>query len=105
MDYLSYISIGSKQTTKNIAYCTTWHAGSFVYTSAGKVSYRHGDGYVELAATPADTATAYYYLRDHVGSVRAVGRGDGTLVQRTAYYLFGGMHGRWNQGKHSINYR
>ena len=85
-------------TARLLATDTTWHAGPFVYTSAGKVSYRHGDGYVELAATPADTATAYYYLRDHVGSVRAVVRGDGTLVQRTAYYPFGGMHGRWSQG-------
>ncbi len=48
---------------------------------------RHTYGYIK-------GDTAYYFLRDHQGSVRQVVSGaDGSVVQENHYYPYGGLHG------------
>ncbi|MDE7375659.1 MAG: hypothetical protein K2N16_02290 [Muribaculaceae bacterium] len=66
---------------------TLTYAGAFVLKGRKLDRALASSGYIK-------GDTAYYFLRDHQGSVRQVVSGaDGSVVQENQYYPYGGLHG------------
>ena len=67
------------------------YAGSLIYEGSGGAALDgvvFGDGFIDCGAGAA-AATAQYFLRDHLGSVRVVAEDASTVVSRTDYLPFG----------------
>ena len=73
--------------------------GSSGYDYSGNMTYKVTKGKIEreslafgggcIASTGSGSYEVRYYLRDHLGSVRAVRTASGRIVEENAYYPFG----------------
>jgi len=50
-------------------------------------------------------ATKYYYVKDHLGSIRVTLNGSGGRVSAQDYYAFGGYARSWNSGEANGKYK
>ena len=73
--------------------------GNFFYTKDG-LRYNFADGY-----TDGTTNGYHYYIRDHQDNNRVVAKYDGTIMQTTHYYPYGGILSQsTNQGVQKFKY-
>ncbi len=90
----TWFADGSKYTALDNAgngYC---YIGSLIYntstnTAATLESTDFSQGRIALNN---NTQTIHYHHKDHLGSVRAITNGGGTVIEQNAYYPFGGRH-------------
>lgn len=83
---------------------TTFYAGAFEYRGDGTL-LRIGLEEGQLVRDPnGDTYTLHYYLKDHLGNVRAVIDEGGQTVQETEYYAFGYALNRSGEDKNKYTY-
>jgi RHS repeat-associated protein len=81
-----------KMVTSGGATTNRYYAGIFEYNSNKTLSLLQTDeGLVEvtLDASNNPVFNYQYYLKDHLGNIRAMFNTSGTLIQRTDYYPFG----------------
>ena len=72
-------------------------AGTGGFEYLGSLIYAYRGGTLSLAQAVTDEGTIQsagvnYFIRDHLGSVRAVVDHTGKIVERNDYYPFGGRH-------------
>ena len=85
-----YDGTGAKQRMSNTNNTVnTKYAGIFEYNENNYLT-RIGTDEGQIAVTSnGNTYTANYYLKDHLGNVRAVINGEGVILQETEYFAFG----------------
>ncbi len=66
-----------------------YYIGSLIYSNSNLESTDFSQGRITLGG---GTQTIHYHHRDHLGSVRAITNGSGTVIEQNAYYPFGGRH-------------
>jgi RHS repeat-associated protein len=68
-----------------------WYCGAMEYDNSRDLSMIHTDeGIIEVTTSGSNRVYNYeYFLKDHLGSTRAVFNSSGTLLERTDYYPFG----------------
>lgn len=65
----------------------TSYSGNLLYEGLEPSKLFFGTGYVDLK----DNCKYYFYITDHLGSVRVVADAQGNAVQHNEYYAFGGL--------------
>ena len=87
--YYTYLSDGTK-----IEVCgyddnePTRYAGSLVYNDGTFESASFGGGRI-VGTNNGANSEVHYFLTDHLGSVRQVVSGDGSVIEQNDYYPFG----------------
>ena len=66
-----------------------YYIGSLIYSNSNLESTDFSQGRIALSG---NTQTIHYHHRDHLGSVRAITNGSGTVIEQNDYYPFGGRH-------------
>ena len=66
---------------------TTDYCDNVIYKDGALERILTDEGYITIAAN--NTPAYHYYLRDHLGSVRVVLNGSGTVEETTHYYPYG----------------
>ena len=76
---------------------STLYVGGFRISNLnGGIKYHYGNGY--LTCSRAGKVTPYFYVRDHLGSVRAALTQTGAVRQITNYYAYGTFMGDVSKG-------
>ncbi len=70
---------------------STTYAGSVEIDGSMNTKWYFGEGYLQMPGTSSQYTT-YYTIPDYQGNIRKVVKSDGTVVQQTAYYPFGGLY-------------
>ena len=85
---------GSKYNTLDNAGNGYHYIGSLIYnTSANATTTLESTDFSQgRIALNNNTQTIHYHHRDHLGSVRAITYGSGTVIEQNSYYPFGGRH-------------
>ena len=78
---------GSKYSTLDNAGNGYYYIGSFIYSNSNLESTDFSQGRITLGG---GTQTIHYHHSDHLGSVRAITNGSGTVIEQNDYYPFGG---------------
>ncbi len=80
------------------------YLGSLIYNRSGSTrtlkSTDFGGGRIVKSGS---TYSLYYYITDHLGSVRTIVDDSGTVQERNDYYPFGGKHENANYPQFSVN--
>ncbi len=90
----TWFADGSKYTALDNAgngYC---YIGSLIYnTSANTTTTLESTDFSQgRIALSGNTQTIHYHHKDHLGSVRTITNGNGSVIEQNAYYPFGGRH-------------
>ena len=80
---------GSKYSTLDNAGNGYHYIGSLIYSNSNLESTDFSQGRIALSG---NTQTIHYHHKDHLGSVRAITNGSGTVIEQNDYYPFGGRH-------------
>ena len=70
---------------------STTYAGSVEIDGSMNTKWYFGEGYIYMPGTSSQYTT-YYTIPDYQGNIRKVVKSDGTVVQQTSYYPFGGLY-------------
>ena len=76
--------------------CRAAYYGFRISNLNGGIKYHYGNGY--LTCSRAGKVTPYFYVRDHLGSVRAALTQTGAVRQITNYYAYGTFMGDVSKG-------
>ncbi|MBE6223956.1 MAG: hypothetical protein E7122_01825 [Bacteroidales bacterium] len=80
---------GSKSSVQDNNGNGYYYIGSLIYSNSNLESTDFSQGRIALSG---NTQTIHYHHRDHLGSVRAITNGSGTVIEQNDYYPFGGRH-------------
>jgi len=83
---------------------STLYEGAFEYNGGTGQLTRIGLEEGQLVRNANGSYVVHYYLRDHLGNVRAVVDEGGSLVQETEYYAFGYALSRSGEGVNMYGY-
>ncbi len=83
-----YDGTGAKQRMSN-GTVNTKYAGGFEYDENNYLTRIATDEGQVAVTAGGNTYTPNYYLKDHLGNVRMVIDGNGTILQETEYFAFG----------------
>ena len=90
----AYLADGTKLEESDGAGNGRAYAGSLIFLKSGEgyglEGVLFGEGMVKAGEN--GTTETYYYLGDHLGSVRAIVDGEGNVAERNDYYPFGAQH-------------
>ncbi|MBR5183536.1 MAG: RHS repeat-associated core domain-containing protein, partial [Bacteroidales bacterium] len=70
------------------------YIGSLIYNTSANATttLESTDFSLGRIALSGTTQTIHYHHKDHLGSVRAITNGSGTVIEQNSYYPFGGRH-------------
>lgn len=97
----AYLSDGTKLSAMDADGNGLYYAGSLVYRKQNGIMSLESAGFNggRFVATN-NGAEPYYFISDHLGSVRAVINANGEVVERNDYYPFGL---RWNEANSMLS--
>ena len=84
-----WFSDGSKSSVQDNSGNGYYYIGSLIYNNSNLESTDFSQGRITLGG---GTQIIHYHHRDHLGSVRAITNGSGTVIEQNDYYSFGGRH-------------
>ena len=78
------------------------YGGEFIYENGTLKKILFDGGYVDMTG---DSPVYMFFIKDHLGSVRAVVTESGEVVQTNEYYPFGDLFGNSGTGSSSNRFR